>query len=704
MRSPLNPGSLIRRAAEKGRSLIRRADQIGELIWERKKYHFPSQPSTAEMTARLLRMGVPGFSEYAYGQMVGSYGARTFVALDKQRIVDTLRSRYPGEVESILAIAERILHGRFEVLGSDLADLRRGARGRGSAITWNLDPISGKQFANVFNHWRWNPGMLTSGADIKGPWEIGRCQHFVVLGQAYWLTNDRRFSRCFAETIQDFLKHNPPGFGVQWACTMDVALRVVSWIAGLSFFQNAPELGIRWWRMFLKGLAEHGTFIAANLEFGTMNGEIITSNHYLSNLLGLYWLALAFPHLDAGCVWRGIAENALEQEIQKQIHPDGGDFESSVPYQRLVIEIFLSAFALSVHHGVPLSAAYRARLLKGLEFVAGLRQENGRVPQIGDADNGRAHVFTRYGVWRQESMDHLLVAGAHILKCPELAASVPEAEQLEVLFWGPAPEVQTSSPTPKRLEVFPNTGIAIMRAKDTYVAMSNSIVGTRGFGNHKHNDQLAIEWIIGKQPLAVDGGSYIYTRDPESRNLFRSTATHNTVMVDGLEQNTFDKSRLFKMDQQGVATFMDSRSQDFAVGVAGRHTAYCRLDAPLVHVRRVLLRTDGGMLLDDLFEGPPEHRLRWYFLLYPGVSVRIQDGIVELSGPEGGGVINAASGLQFRSEPGWYSDGYGSRIRTSALVGEMDHCPPRMSLLFLPAGCPGTDLADAIALADRFWA
>lgn len=703
MLSLLNSGNLIRRTAETGRRLIRQADQICELVWERREFHFPSRPSAAEMTARLMRMGVPGFSEYAFGQMAGSYGARTFVALNRQHTVDTLRSLHPGEVASILTAAERLLRGRFDVLGSGPVDLRRGRRGRGSRIDWSLDPISRKRFPSVFNHWRWNPGMLISGADIKGPWEIGRCQHLVVLGQAYCLTNDRRFSRCFAGTIRDFLKRNPPGLGVQWACTMDVALRVVSWIAALSFFQGAPELGILWWRIFLRGLVEHGEFIVANLEFGTMNGDVITSNHYVANLLGLYWLALAFPHLDAGCVWRGIAENALEQEIVKQIHPDGSDFELSVPYQRLVIEMFLSAFALSLHHRVPLSARYRDRLVKGLEFIAALRQENGRLPQIGDADNGRAHIFTHYGVWRQESMDHLLVAGAQVLGCPELAASVPEPERVEAMFWGSAPEARISCNRTKRLEVFPNAGIAVMRAKDTYITISNGAVGTRGFGNHKHNDQLAIEWVVRKQPLTVDGGSYTYTRDPESRNLFRSTATHNTVMVDGQEQNTFDKARLFKMDQQGAAAFLDSRSRDSAVGIAGRHTAFCRLEAPLVHSRRVLLWTEGCALVDDLFEGSEKHRLRWHFLLYPGVSADIRGGLVELSGPDGGGTMDAGSALRFRCEPGWYSSGYGIRTQTIALVGEMDNCPSRVSLLFTPAGCSGPNLATAIALSDQFW-
>jgi hypothetical protein len=485
---------------------------------------------------------------------------------------------------------------------------------------------------------------------------------------------------------------------------MDVALRVVNWIVGLSFFQGAPELSIRWWRRFLRGLVEHGEFIAGNLEFGTIEKELIASNHHVANLLGLYWLGMAFPHLDAGCVWRGIAENGLEQQIIMQIRPDGGDFESSVPYQCLVMEMFLSAYALSSYHGAPFSARYRDRLSKGLEFIAALRQDNGRQPQVGDADNGRAHIFTGYGRWLQEDMDHLLAAGAHVLGCPELAASIPQDEHVETLFWGAAPKSTIHSAPADRLRIFADSGIAVLRGGGTYVMMSNGPVGTRGFGNHKHNDQLAIEWVVRGQPLAVDAGSYIYTPDPQSRNFFRSTAIHNTVMIDDQEQNTFDKARLFKMDQQGAVSLVDARTRDSAVGVIGRHTAYCRLEPPLVHSRRVLLWSDGSMLLDDLFEGATSHRLRWYFLLYPGVAANICGPRAELAGPDGSGIIEAGPALRFRCESGWYSSGYGRRTQTVALVAERDDCPSRVSLLLTPAPRSSLDLATAIALSDRFWA
>ena len=60
-----------------------------------------------------------------------------------------------------------------------------------------------------------------------------------------------------------------------------------------------------------------------------------------------------------------------------------------------------------------------------------------------------------------------------------------------------------------------------------------------GFGNHKHNDLLGFEYHVAGVPVIVDPGSYVYTSDPDARNLFRSTRSHNTLSVDGQEQNEF---------------------------------------------------------------------------------------------------------------------------------------------------------------------
>jgi hypothetical protein len=695
------------RAIEWARRALRATDEVALQAYQVRRY-VPRRVlgweslGAGAMTAILRRMGQRSFHEYAAAQMLGHFGRRTFLPIDRESMVARLRIEYPEQLTDTLTTADELVQGTFDLLGSGPVDMRRGERGEGWRIDWRLDPRSGQRFPRMVDHWCWSQ-VKRPGADIKAPWEIGRCQHFATLGMAWWLTGEARFAECFARTVRDFRRQNPVGMGVQWACPMDVGLRLVSWLIGVSFFQGAPQLNFSWWRGFLRGLVEHGQFIAEHLEYGTYHSEIITSNHHLSNLVGLYWLALAFPHLDAGCVWRGLAQRGLEDEIDRQILADGSNYESSVPYHRLDLELFLSAYAMSVQHQAPLPAAYRERLSSGLRFLAGLRQPSGRMPQVGDADNGRAHVLTEFGRWNQESMDHLLAAGAKVLGEPELAADVPHEARFEALWWGEGIKAPVVGERVSKEGIFPEAGYALARRGASYALLTNSVVGTSGFGNHKHNDQLAIEWVVGEQPIVVDGGSYIYTPDPDARNSFRSVRTHNTVCVDDEEQNTINPQWLFRLMSEGERTLERIEDGSGAVGLRGDHTCYARLAAGLKHSRRVLLDADGSLLVDDWFEGSTDRRLRWYLLLYPAIRTQLVPGGIELSGPLGSGRLATEPGMTWNVIEGWYSPGYGRRLATRALVAERRDGPSRVSFGLVPAGLTNWSWDESISRADAFW-
>lgn len=650
-------------------------DIVLEVLWEWRVFLLKRQPSDGELSTLLRRNQIGGFHEYVIAHWLGYFGRISFIPTSDSESAEHLKATFPKEIANAIMISDNSHKGLYSVLESGFIDCRRNQRGGGHRIDWQLDPTTGYRFARVFSHRRWVPDKFKRGnADMKGPWELTRCQHFAPLGVAWWATNDRKYSKLYAKTIMDFIDRNPPGIGVQWSCTMDVGLRVVGWLSGLSFFQSSPDLNYFWWRRFLKSMVQHARFIVANLEFGTIDNQIKTSNHIVANLLGLYWISIIFRGLDAGCVWRGIAETSLEREIQLQILPDGGSFESSVPYHRLVVEMFLSAYALSVQYDCPLSDAYRDRLLAALRWIRILRQPNGRLPQVGDADSGRAHIFTNYGNWDQENMDHLLVAGAKVLNCPELAEGIECVAKAEGLFF------DVSAPAPYKLSVdqsisvLPDSGLAVLRSAKTYLLISNSIVGTGGFGNHKHNDQLAVEWVLGDQPVLVDGGSYIYTRDPEMRNHFRGTATHNTVMINDTEQNTLIPEHLFRLYQEGSCGFNDPVETNAAISIGGWHDAYARLDVPVVHTRDVSVKkSDGSVRITDQLDGGDEYHSRWHFLLHPGITALIVNGEVKLMQEDRqlARVVSQEGGPVWSIEDGWYSPCYGKRVATTAIVAEV---------------------------------
>ncbi len=163
--------------------------------------------------------------------------AALFVDLPDARIGDWRRSKSPQMRETVGA-ADRILRHEFNLLGSGPytpVDPDRSADASGyQPIDWYLDPVSGLRFPRGIPLAQWNLEQMRPGrADIKLPWELARCQHWPLLGQAYRLTGDDRFAVEVERELHDFMAANPIAIGVNWTCTMDVALRAANWALAL---------------------------------------------------------------------------------------------------------------------------------------------------------------------------------------------------------------------------------------------------------------------------------------------------------------------------------------------------------------------------------------------------------------------------------------------------------------------------------------
>ena len=93
-------------------------------------------------------------------------------------------------------------------------------------INWQLDVRSGFEFNN--NKQFDNQTIDQSkNVDIKNCWELGRLQHLPQLAIAAINTeNKAELIQEFKNQSLDFIVSNPIGMGVQWACSMDVGIRV----------------------------------------------------------------------------------------------------------------------------------------------------------------------------------------------------------------------------------------------------------------------------------------------------------------------------------------------------------------------------------------------------------------------------------------------------------------------------------------------
>lgn len=87
---------------------------------------------------------------------------------------------------------------------------------------------------------------------------------------------------------------------------------------------------------------------------------------------------------------------------------------------------------------------------------------------------------------------------------------------------------------------FQDFGMYIYRSERYMATFRAGSTGQKGKGGHAHNDQLSVCWSVKGENFLVDPGTYAYTSLPHRRNQYRSTAMHNTIGIEGREQNAWD--------------------------------------------------------------------------------------------------------------------------------------------------------------------
>ena len=85
-------------------------------------------------------------------------------------------------------------------------------------------------------------------------------------------------------------------------------------------------------------------YIYNNLEY--YGEKSPTENHYLSNIVGLIYIGVNFPEFKKSDIWLYFGIQEIIKEMGKQVYDDGGNYEASSGYHRLVGELFLTGSSM----------------------------------------------------------------------------------------------------------------------------------------------------------------------------------------------------------------------------------------------------------------------------------------------------------------------------------------------------------------------
>jgi hypothetical protein len=615
-----------------------------------------------ELGARPARLSQK-FARLSTSELLAHFKERTtpkflhgFDAANSEATANLQRRLFPVETKELLERASRITHEhRWPVLGY-------GEKMFGDDIDWQRDPVSGREWPLDYHC---DVRLARNdGSDARVLWEVNRLSHLITLARAYALTKDERYTDEVFAQLEGWRKQNPLGRGANWACAMEVALRAMNLLAVFELLRRSPQLDEARLKMLLTMFDHHGAHIRRHLEFS----YISTSNHYLSDVVGLLWLGLMLPELEAAAGWRAFGLRELLSEMDKQVLADGADFEASTGYHRLALELFLHSFTLCRANSVEIDDKYWRKLRAMLEYVRAYLRPDGRAPLVGDTDSGQILPIVQ-----RSADDHayVLALGAVVFNEPRFKLSFMPEEVLWLLGEEGASVYENLASVDEGVssQAFHEAGTYVMRARDLYLLLNASGNGLNGRGSHGHNDALGIEVSACGRPFIVDPGTFVYTSDLRERHLFRSTAYHSTVEIDETEQNTTDESMPFVIGNEAqprVISWESNSERDYLVA---EHDGYARLNPPVTHRRAV--EFDKGRrlwLVVDSFStkagGGHLYRFRFHFADNLEISLRPANILQAWDKITGARLYVAPLGLE--SEPAlednFTSRDYGAKI------------------------------------------
>lgn len=620
---------------------------IHEVRMQAERHLAPRRARRLSANVLVERAGYPTLAEWW-----DSLARRPYLT-NTQSVMFDLERSCPGELARILKLAESAISRNVDLLGSGPVSL-------GDEIDWQRDYKTGHRWPQAYcRDIEYNNSNLPS--DVKFPWELSRMQWMIPLGQAYLLTREERYAVAVRDLLSDWINANPYACSVNWSCTMEVALRIHTWTWFFHVFKCSTAWAETTFReRFLQSLYLHGDFTSRNLEKSDING-----NHYTADAAGLVFAGLFFGCCSAAQRWLKLGWDILCDEMPQQVFPDGVDFEASIPYHRLVQELFLLPALYRLRHGLEVPEAYRNRLIAMARFTAAYSRSDGSVPLWGDADDARALPFGG-----QSINDHRyllgLVGAAFGVKDLLAVFSGSRSE----IFWLMGVDVASSLPSREMLDqnqrsiAFPDGGFYVLRNRRDHIFVDCGPLGLGGRGGHGHNDLLSFEAVLDGVHLISDCGAYLYTADYQERNNFRSTAYHNTPQIDGEEINRFVRpDYLWILHNDAIHEVREVNFGSSTDQLLLSHSGYSRLKYPVTPVRKFELNhAEHRLTIRDEFEGEGEHRLVIPLHLASGVEVYRQElGHIVLRVGQRSFLLTweAMSMWELHIEPGRISPSYG---------------------------------------------
>jgi hypothetical protein len=587
----------------------------------RNRYNLPAklkQASWAELATRsrqelakrwdytLYRLGRRFDARRVAAQRQGQHARFFFSSAELPAVCADLRRRLPERTKEIQAAAEQICAHRFNLLGYEALDY-------GPQIDWHADVVHSKR-APLKPWFKIRYLDFDEVGDSKITWELNRHQHLVTLAKAYLLTEESRYAKELFYLWYDWQKKNPYPIGINWASSLELAFRSLSWIWAYHLLQASPVMPASFPNDLTAALELHGRHIETYL-----STYFSPNTHLLGEAVALFFIGTLYPEIRFADRWKTMGWNIVQQQAARQVLDDGIHFERSLHYHVYALDFFLHARTLAAVNQIPIAPEFDKAIVKMLEALCTLSQA-GSLPHFGDDDGGRVFDPTHN---RVEHLLDPLCTGAIVFGRGDFKAAGTLCEEALWLTGqdGMARFDSLVETNAKPAPALPVSGIYVMADQGATKQQLIIDAGALGEGRagHSHADALSVQVSIGGREFLSDPGTFSYVSEDIDRNVMRGTGAHNTLRIDGLNQAESDGPFGWRaFPRVSVARWQNGQTFDLLVA---NQTAHQRLSNAPLHQRTIFYLKSRFWFARDVVTGAREHELDLFWHFPPGLVI-----------------------------------------------------------------------------------
>ncbi len=374
-------------------------------------------------------------------------------------------------------------------------------------------------------------------------WQLHRHKWFMPMGLAYRTSGDEKYAVEWTKEYIDWIRKNPyvkiskdeyeitqdsqlkaDAENARYAWRpLEVSHRLQDQCLQFQLFIDSPAFTPEFLTEFLVNYHRHADHI--------INNYSKQGNHLLFEAQRMLYAGSFFPEFKEAETWRQSGVNILNEEIMKQVLPDGGQYELCPHYHLAAIEIFYKALQIADlnHFRNEFPQTYMDKVEDMIMFYINVMYPDYTNPCFSDAKITKKNTMLgHFKKWTKVFPENEVIR--------YFATEGAEGKLPDYLSKG-----------------FEDTGYFVFRNGWGDDALQMVVKAGPAGEWHAQPDFGTFEmWYNGKC-LFQDSGSYVYEgKDPEImewRRWFRASSHHNTLVMDDKDvEKVASKTLLWKPD------------------------------------------------------------------------------------------------------------------------------------------------------------